>query len=78
VLQTVLSLLEMDLAVFLLGDCVFSSELDTSIAMQRMRDSGAVVLTYKSLYYELRKRVQMGEQPEGLPAPAELPPLPGR
>src|SRR5438034_8577904 len=42
VLQTVLSLLDMGLDVFLVEDCIFSSAPDVSAARERMRRAGAI------------------------------------
>ena len=53
VLQSVLGLLARKFQVFVLEDCLFSSTADTNAAIYRMRQSGAIPLTYKSLYYEL-------------------------
>jgi nicotinamidase-related amidase len=69
VLQTVLSLVERGLGVFLLEDCLFSSAADTSAALERMRRAGAVPATYKSLYYELLGRVRTEALPAGLVQP---------
>ena len=74
VLQTVLSLLDMGLEVFLLEDCLFSSTADIEAARERMRRAGAVPLTYKTLFYELLGRVQTEALPAGLLSPMELPP----
>jgi nicotinamidase-related amidase len=73
VLQTVVSLLEREFETFVVEDCVFSSAIDTSSALERMRKSGAVPITYKSLYYELMGRVRTDAQPAGLMSPSELP-----
>jgi nicotinamidase-related amidase len=53
VLQSVLSLLERGYEVFLLEDCLFSSEPHTAPAVARMRAAGAVPCTLKTAYYEL-------------------------
>ena len=55
VLQSVLGLLAHDYQVFILEDCLFSSTPGTEAAVYRMRQAGAIPLTYKSLHYELLK-----------------------
>ena len=55
VLQSVLGLLAHGYQVFLLEDCLFSSSSTTEAAVYRMRQAGAIPLTYKSLHYELLK-----------------------
>jgi nicotinamidase-related amidase len=53
VLQSALSLLSRNCQVFLLEDCLFSSEPHSAPALQRIYQAGAVPCTYKTLYYEL-------------------------
>lgn len=53
VLLSVLGLLREDRQVFLLEDCLFSSATNIEPAVHRMRDAGAIPLTYKTLFYEL-------------------------
>jgi hypothetical protein len=53
VLQSVLGLLQMGYTVFLLEDCLFSSELHPGAALRRIYQSGAVPCTVKTLAYEL-------------------------
>jgi nicotinamidase-related amidase len=57
VLQSVLGLLNMGFQVFLMEDGLFSSEPHTTPALKRMYRAGAIPLTYKSLYYELKQTV---------------------
>lgn len=57
VLQSTLSLLELGFQVFLVEDCLFTTEPHAAGAIARMRASGAVPCTYKSLYYELTRTV---------------------
>jgi nicotinamidase-related amidase len=57
VLQSVLSLLERGYVVFLLEECLFSSEPHTAPAVARMRAAGAVPCTLKAAYYELVRSV---------------------
>ncbi|MDP6447168.1 MAG: isochorismatase family protein [Pirellulaceae bacterium] len=53
VLQSALGLLNMGFAVFVLEDCVFSSECKADAAWRRLAQAGAVPTTFKSLFYEL-------------------------
>ena len=53
VLQSVLGLLQMGYTVFLLEDCLFTSETHPAPAMRRMVRAGAVPCTLKTLAYEL-------------------------
>ena len=55
VLQSVLGLLAHGYQVFIVEDCLFSSSSTTEAAVYRMRQAGAIPLTYKSLHYELLK-----------------------
>jgi nicotinamidase-related amidase len=63
VLQSVLSLLERGHEVFLLEDCVASSEPHTRPALTRMYAAGAVPCTLKAVYYELMKSVTVVREP---------------
>jgi len=60
VLQSVLGLLREGFTVFLLEDCLFSGEPHVAPAMQRMEAAGAIPLTVKTLFYELRRSVGIG------------------
>ena len=53
ILQSVLGMLSGGFDVFLLEDCLYSSESFVSPALERMNKAGAVPCTYKSLFYEL-------------------------
>jgi hypothetical protein len=53
VLQSVLGLLEMGYDVFLLEDCLFTTEAHPGPALRRMYGQGALPSTFKSLAYEL-------------------------
>jgi nicotinamidase-related amidase len=53
VLQSVLGLLRMDRQVFLLEDCLFTTEPHPGPALRRMIAAGAIPSTFKSLAYEL-------------------------
>jgi hypothetical protein len=57
VLQSVLGLIEGGYQVFLLEDCLFSSEPVVGPAIRRMEQAGAVPSTVKTLSYELRRSV---------------------
>ena len=60
VLQSVLGLLQEGFTVFLLEDCLFSGEPHVAPAMRRMEAAGAIPLTVKTLFYELRRSVGNG------------------
>ena len=53
IMQSVLGLLRMGYQVFLLEDCLFTSEEHPSPALRRMVQAGAIPSTVKSLAYEL-------------------------
>jgi len=53
VLQSVLGLRRRGWEVFLLEDCLFSGDAHVSGALRRMERSGAILSTYKTLFYEL-------------------------
>jgi nicotinamidase-related amidase len=57
VLQSTLGLLELGFEVFLLEDCLFTTEQEPAPALRRMYQAGAVPSTLKSLAYELAKCV---------------------
>jgi len=57
ILQSVLGLLEMGYQVFLLEDCLFTSETQPAPALRRMYQAGAIPCTLKSMAYELVKCV---------------------
>jgi nicotinamidase-related amidase len=57
VLQSVLGLLETGYEVFLLEDCLFTSESEPAPALRRMYQAGAIPSTLKSMAYELVKCV---------------------
>jgi len=66
VLQSVLSLLARGHEVFLLEDCLFTSEPDPGPAIRRMEAAGAVPCTLKTAYYELQKNVAIWDDPAAL------------
>ena len=57
VLQSSLGLIGMDLQVFLLEDCIFTSEHHARPALERMYHSGVVPCTLKTLFHELTHTV---------------------
>ena len=60
VLQSCLGLLGLGYDVFVVEDLLFSSSQNVGSAIARMKDEGAIFLTYKSLYYELVEAVEGG------------------
>lgn len=64
VLQSCLGLLQLGYDVFLVEELLFSSSINIESAMARMRSEGAVVLSYKTLYYELLESVEGGRPAE--------------
>jgi len=60
VLQSCLGLIDLGYQVFVVEDLLFSSTHNVDAALARMRAEGAVFLTYKTLYYELREAVGGG------------------
>jgi nicotinamidase-related amidase len=63
VLQSALSLVERGRVVFLLEDCVASSEPHTRPALARMYAAGVVPCTLKTAYYELMRSVTVCRDP---------------
>lgn len=57
ILQSVLGLLRMGRSVFLLEDCLFTSEPHPGPALRRMYQAGAIPCTFKSFAYELAESV---------------------
>jgi nicotinamidase-related amidase len=57
VLQSCLGLLEMGYQVFLVEELLFSGSRSVAAAIARMQVGGAVVISYKTLYYELLETV---------------------
>ena len=57
VLQSVMGMIGAGYQVFLLEDCLFSSEPHTGPAIRRMEAAGAIPSTVKTLSYELRHSV---------------------
>jgi nicotinamidase-related amidase len=78
VLQSCLGLLSLDYEVYLVEELLFSSSPNVESAVARMQSAGAVLVSYKTLYYELLGSVrgngfseeleeQFGPLPEDLP-----------
>ncbi len=67
VLQSCLGLLDLGYEVFVMEELLFSSARNVVSAIARMKDAGAVFLTYKTLYYELVGSVGAGTLPPDLP-----------
>jgi nicotinamidase-related amidase len=53
VLQSCLGLLSLDYEVYLMEELLFSSSPNVESAVARMQSAGAVMVSYKTLYYEL-------------------------
>jgi isochorismate hydrolase len=66
VLQSCLGLLDLGYEVFLIEELLFSSSRNVDAAIARMQAEGAVMLSYKSLYYELIAAVDGGPHAEKL------------
>ena len=88
VLQSVLGLRSLGYQVFLIEDCLFTAELNVAPALQRMQQAGAIPMTYKMLYFELKESVdvppyhehwneQHGGSDRRYVGPYDLPDLPG-
>jgi nicotinamidase-related amidase len=85
VLQSTLGLIGMGLHVFLLEDCIFTSEHHARPALERMYHAGVVPCTLKTLFYELTRTVDKDAFPTKWKAKArsyaecfrleELPPI---
>jgi len=85
ILQTTLGLLDGGFEVFLLEDCLFTTESHPGPALRRMHSAGAVPTTVKTLAYELVARVtdipwypggwDLGEHPDAKPFPESFVPL---
>ena len=78
VLQSCLGLLDLGHEVYVVEDLLFSSSRNVDAAIARMRAEGAVVLTYKTLFYELIEAVEGGQHADKLtetygPFPDDLP-----
>ena len=77
VLQSCLGLLVLGYEVYVVEDLLFSSSRNVESAIFRMRAAGAILLSYKTLYYELLEAVEGGRHAETLfaafgPMPEDL------
>lgn len=78
VLQSCLGLLDRGYDVFVVEELLFSSARDVTAALARMQAAGAVLLSYKTLFYELIEAVDGGRHAEKLfkafgPMPDDIP-----
>jgi nicotinamidase-related amidase len=78
VLQSCLGLLDLRYEVYLVEEALFSSSRNTDRALARLTTAGAVVLTYKTLFYELIEAVEGGPHVDKMirkfgPFPDDLP-----
>lgn len=64
VLQSCLGLIALGYEVFVVEELIFSSARNVASAIERMKNAGAVFLTYKTLYYELIEAVEDGRHSE--------------
>lgn len=72
VLQTVKDLLNNQKEVFVLEDCLFSSEKKVKPALRRMYNSGAIPTTYKMMFYEILESVKNFDLPSNLLFPEDI------
>jgi isochorismate hydrolase len=64
VLQSCLGLLELGFEVFAVEELLFSSARDVDAALMRMRSEGVIMLSYKTLFFELTEAVTGGPHAE--------------
>ncbi len=64
VLQSCLGLLDLGYEVFAVEELLFSSARDVDAALARLRDAGVVLVSYKTLYFELIEAVDGGSHAE--------------
>jgi isochorismate hydrolase len=74
VLQSCLGLLDLGYETYVVEDLLFSASRDVEASIARMQAAGAVLLTYKSLYYELLEAVESSRHSKKMIA--ELGPFP--
>lgn len=56
VLQTTLDLLKLNYSIYIVEDCISSRNInDKNIAIERLRQAGAIVTTYESILFEICK-----------------------
>jgi nicotinamidase-related amidase len=78
VLQSCLGLLDLGHDVFVVEELLFSSSRNVAAAIDRMKAEGAVLLSYKTLFYELVAAVEGGRHADKMtatygPFPDDLP-----
>ena len=78
VLQSCLGLLEMGLEVFAVEELLFSSARNVDAALVRLRSEGVIILSYKTLFFELVEAVAGAPHAETMIAafgefPSDLP-----
>jgi isochorismate hydrolase len=78
VLQSCLGLLDLGCEVYVVEDLLFSSARNVDSAIARMAAEGAVLLTYKTLFYELIAAVDGGQHAKTMvetfgPFPDDIP-----
>jgi len=78
VLQSCLGLIDLGYQVFVVEDLVFSSAHDVAASLARIQAEGAVLLSYKTLYYELIQAVGGSRRADAMvatfgPFPDDLP-----
>jgi len=64
VLQSCLGLLELGFEVFAVEELLFSSAGNVDAALMRLRSEGAIILSYKTLFFELTEAVTGGPHAE--------------
>jgi nicotinamidase-related amidase len=78
VLQSCLGLIDLGHEVFVIEDLLFSSSRNVDAAIARMKQEGAVFISYKTLFYELVEAVDGGRHADEMtetygPFPHDLP-----
>jgi len=68
VLQSCLGLLDLGLQVFAVEELLFSSARNVDAALARLKSEGVVILSYKTLYFELIEAVGEGAHAEKMVA----------
>lgn len=63
VLQSTLGLLDLGYEVYLLEDCLFTTEANVGPALRRLEAAGAVPATLKTAYYELQRTAAVWDDP---------------
>src|SRR5262249_16863129 len=78
VLQSCLGLIDLGYQVFVVEEAIFSSARNTAAAKARLQAEGVVLLSYKTLYFELLEAVGVSRHTDKLiktfgPFPDDLP-----